>query len=216
MPASRSFAPEINRPGAWRITAHTREEAAEQPDLSRGRSLASMTRPLWRAQMRSKTASESPRLTACGVSTGAAGKRSVPASPSRRKSRRRAIAAGASRAMSSSTCRSMSSTSRRRHMPSSIMILAASRGSCSRRRPPLRSPSASSRPPPPSFSPFPEKSRMGLGARMLENGTRPMPSSATKAVGALASFACGASSRRVSGAKGSRSLPLLLPASHDW
>mmetsp|Transcript_7616 Transcript_7616/g.33616 ORF Transcript_7616/g.33616 Transcript_7616/m.33616 type:complete len:207 (+) Transcript_7616:757-1377(+) len=202
--------------GAWRITAHTRDDAAEHPGLSRGRSLASITRPLCRAQIRSKTASESPRLTACGVSTGAAGRRSVPASPSRRKSRRRAIAAGASLAMFSSTCRSMSSTSSRRHMPSSIMILAASRGSCSRRRPPLMSPSASSRPPPPSFSPLPEKSRMGLGARMLEKGTRPMPSSATNAVGALASFACGASSRSVSGANGSRSLPLLLVLSQHW
>mmetsp|Transcript_11559 Transcript_11559/g.49291 ORF Transcript_11559/g.49291 Transcript_11559/m.49291 type:complete len:298 (+) Transcript_11559:477-1370(+) len=214
--AAAAFSPATSIAGAWRITAHVSDAAAAHPGRSRGRSLASITRPLCSAVRLSKTASESPRFLACGVSTGAAGSLIVPARPSSRKSRRRAIAAGASAAMPSSTCRSMSSTSRSRHIPSSIMMRAARSGSCSRRRPPPSVPSDSSRPAAPFAAPSPFMSTMGLGARMLEKGTRPRPSSVTNAVGARASLACGATSRNVSGAKGSRSFDLLVTESQFW
>mmetsp|Transcript_6326 Transcript_6326/g.21203 ORF Transcript_6326/g.21203 Transcript_6326/m.21203 type:complete len:257 (+) Transcript_6326:532-1302(+) len=187
--AAAAFSPATSIPGAWRITAHVRDAAAEHPGLSRGRSLASITLPLCSAVRLSKTASESPRFFAWGVNTGAAGRRTVPANPSRRKSRRLDIAAGASPAMPSSTCRSMSSTSSNKHIPSSIMIRAARSGSCSKRLPASYCPSDSSRPAPPFFSPSPFMSTIGFGARMFENGTRPNPCNVTNAVGALASFA---------------------------
>mmetsp|Transcript_773 Transcript_773/g.2468 ORF Transcript_773/g.2468 Transcript_773/m.2468 type:complete len:303 (-) Transcript_773:460-1368(-) len=203
-----AFLPPMSIP-TLRKTAHTNVAAAAEPRGNLGSALASNVRPFGSVTMRWNTPSCSAPPTA---STGTDGKRNVLTNPSSKNVRRLFNSSSVSLGRSSSSWRSMSSTSSNKHMESSIIIRAAKSGSCSNRR---CVPSSSSSPPAAGAEPE-DTSKRGLGDRMLPKGTLPRPAKpGTKVTGPRASFSCDASSRNVSGQKGSFNFDGLLRRNHD-